>query len=288
MSCVCLRQGSRKKGRHQLHPATSLSPSQDTEGSEINLAAAPKIERKPPLEQDAGCVRTSRGHCGQQSYFCSTTGPPRIDAHSFIRLPASRVGDTHRDTKKAYTPTSSANGRSVGVERVPFGETNCDGVLVANVLCHLRLFVSFSMCIYMRAACWFWRWRTMETHLVLNDLMSQTHCLSVCLCVSVSLFLSGSMYGTSWILDQICDLFLLLLLSLYRWFTVAYRHGCTLFYYCKKAQTTHKRKTHWHANRMISYSLLPLFVEPLSLSFSIFLTYIHTYTHKNTHTSIVH
>lgn len=133
VSSVCLRQGSRikikkiklKKSRHQLHPATSLSLSQDTEGSEINLAAAPKIEHGPPLEQDAGCVGTSRGHSGQRSYFCSATGPPGVDAHSFIRLPASREGDTHRDTlekKNAYTPTSSANGRSVGVGRVPFGE----------------------------------------------------------------------------------------------------------------------------------------------------------------------
>lgn len=102
VSSVYLRQGSKvkKQARHQLHPATSLSPSQDTEGSEINLAAAPKIEHGPPLEQDAGCVGTSRGHCGQQSYFCSATGPPGVDAHSFIRLPASREGDTHGDTKK--------------------------------------------------------------------------------------------------------------------------------------------------------------------------------------------
>lgn len=97
------KEGKKKKGkksRHQLHPATSVSPSQDTEGSEINLAAAPKIEHQPPLEQDAGCVGTSRGHCGQQSYFCSATGPPGVDAHSFIQLPVSREGDTHRDAQK--------------------------------------------------------------------------------------------------------------------------------------------------------------------------------------------
>lgn len=38
------KQGKKKKRRHQLHPAMSVSPSQDTEGSEINLAAAPKID----------------------------------------------------------------------------------------------------------------------------------------------------------------------------------------------------------------------------------------------------
>lgn len=91
-SSVCLRQGS----RHQLHPAATLSASRDTEGSEINLAAAPKIEQGPPLEQDAGCVGTSRGHCGQQSYFCSATGPPGVDAHSFIRPPAIGAGGHRR------------------------------------------------------------------------------------------------------------------------------------------------------------------------------------------------
>lgn len=104
--CVLASGKQGKKKGHQLHPATSLSLSQDIEGSEINLAAAPKIEHRPPLEQDAGCVGTSRGHCGQQSYFCSATGPPGVDAHSFIWLPASRVGDTHRD-KNVHTPTCS-------------------------------------------------------------------------------------------------------------------------------------------------------------------------------------
>lgn len=97
---MCLRKGSRgkKKEAAGISYTTSVSPSQDTEGSEINLAAAPKIEHGPPLEQDADCVGTGRGHCGQQSYFCCATGPLGVDAHSFIRLPASRLGDTRRDT----------------------------------------------------------------------------------------------------------------------------------------------------------------------------------------------
>lgn len=75
-----------------------MSLSQDTEGSEINLAAAPKIEHEPPLEQDAGFAGS--GHCGQQSYFCSATGPAGVDAHSFIQLPVNGEGDTHRDAQK--------------------------------------------------------------------------------------------------------------------------------------------------------------------------------------------
>lgn len=48
-----------------------------------------------------------------------------------------------------------------------------------------------------------------------------------------------------------------------------------------KTQTTHKRKAHRHANRMISYSLcfLPLFFEPHSL-----LPLIHPHTQKYTQT----
>lgn len=84
------KKKNRKKSRHQLHPPTSVTPSQDTAGSEINPATAPKIERGPPLEQDAACVGTSGGHCGQQSYSCSATGPPGGDAHSFIQLALSR------------------------------------------------------------------------------------------------------------------------------------------------------------------------------------------------------
>lgn len=57
----------------------------------------PRIERAAPLEQDAGCVGTDRGHGGQQSYFCNATGPPGVDTHSFIQLPVSREGDTQRD-----------------------------------------------------------------------------------------------------------------------------------------------------------------------------------------------
>lgn len=116
---------SEKKCRDQLHPTTSPSPSEDTEGSEINLTAAPKIEHGPPLEQDAGCVGTSRGHCGQQSYFCSATGPPGVDANPFATdcLPAGWNTHTHRYRKNACTPTSSANGQPVGVGRGPFGVT---------------------------------------------------------------------------------------------------------------------------------------------------------------------
>lgn len=104
--CACVREaGKKKKEAAGISYTMSVSPSQDTEGSEINLAAAPKIEHGPPLEQDADCVGTGRGHCGQQSYFCCATGPLGVDAHSFIRLPASRLGDTRRDTHalKKYT-----------------------------------------------------------------------------------------------------------------------------------------------------------------------------------------
>lgn len=96
--CVLASGKQEKKEAAGISYTTSVSPSQDTEGSEINLAAAPKIEHGPPLEQDADCVGTGRGHCGQQSYFCCATGPLGVDAHSFIRLPASRLGDTRRDT----------------------------------------------------------------------------------------------------------------------------------------------------------------------------------------------
>lgn len=94
-----LKKKKKKTAGHQLHPGASVSLSQDMEGSEINLAAAPKIEHEPPLEQDAGFVGTSRGQCGQQSYFCSATGPAGVDAHSFIQLPVSREGDTHVHTQ---------------------------------------------------------------------------------------------------------------------------------------------------------------------------------------------
>lgn len=57
----------------------------------------PRIERAAPLERDAGCVGTDRGHCGQQSYFGNATRPPGVDTHSFIQLPVSRDGDTPRD-----------------------------------------------------------------------------------------------------------------------------------------------------------------------------------------------
>lgn len=63
-ACANLRQGSREE-REKKKKQASVTPFhvtvtiQDTEGSEINLADAPKIEPEPPLEQDAGYVRTS-------------------------------------------------------------------------------------------------------------------------------------------------------------------------------------------------------------------------------------
>lgn len=190
LSCVCLRKGSRKKKKEAagISYTMSVSPSQDTEGSEINLAAAPKIEHGPPLEQDADCVGTGRGHCGQQSYFCCATGPLGVDAHSFIRLPASRLGDTRRDTHalKKYT-----------LHALPVDhQQECDMLYLVKFTVKvselpLLFFLSpgdicvFSFlyeCIYTWAACWCLSWRTMETHLVPGDLMSQTQCLSVCLC----------------------------------------------------------------------------------------------------------
>lgn len=190
MSCVCLRQGSRKKkkkGRHQLHPATSLSPSQDTEGTEINLAAAPKIEHEPPLEQDVGCVRTSRGHRGQQSYFCSTTGPPGMDAHSFIGLPASRGrAHTQRNKKCVHTYklcqwTIGGSGTfSIWLQLTVMSSESPMFSVTWGYLCFV-----FFLCVFMwEQFAGFWRWRAMETHLAPSDLMSQTHVsLSVCVCL---------------------------------------------------------------------------------------------------------
>ena len=74
--------------------------------------------------------------------------------HSSDCLPCQRGrGHTQRHTQKknVYTPTSTANGRSVGVGHVPLGETYC-GVWVANVFCHLGLFVFFSL--YMSVFIW--------------------------------------------------------------------------------------------------------------------------------------
>lgn len=267
------KEGKKKKSRHQLHPATSVSPSQDTEGSEINLAAAPKIEHQPPLEQDAGCVGTSRGHCGQQSYFCSATGPPGVDAHSFIQLPVSREGDTHRDAQKkinVYTPTSSANRQSVGVGCVPFGETYCDGVRVAKVFGHLGLCIWVYL--YTWAACWCLSWRTMETHLaVLSDFMPQTHCFSVCVC-----FFNWQC-STSWLLDHIC-LFLLLLLCLFRWFTLTYRQGCTSNAITKTLMIQKRNAPKDQQNDFLS-SPFPSFVFGDSRTLHLCL-HTHTHTHQ--------
>lgn len=90
---VCLRQGSReerKKKRGSVTPFHVTVTAQDTEGSKINLADAPKIEPKPPLEQDAGYVRTSWGHCGQLSYFWCVTRPGGAETQE----PASRLAHT--------------------------------------------------------------------------------------------------------------------------------------------------------------------------------------------------
>lgn len=109
----------------------------------------PKIELRLPLEQDAGCVGTSRGHRGQQSYFCSATGPPGMDAHSFIRLPAGRVVDSHRDTNNnLYTPTLSANGRSVGIFSISWNQLwwhlSCFFFVTSGYFCRLSTYT----CVY--------------------------------------------------------------------------------------------------------------------------------------------
>lgn len=131
----------------------------DTEGTEINLAAAPKIEHGAPLEQDAGSVGTSRGHRGQQSYFWSATGPPGADAHSFIRLPASGAGDTHEDTKKrthlhALPVDDPSAWDTSRLMDLPATASEMP-IFPLFFCCHLKLFVFF---VYERvstsAACW--------------------------------------------------------------------------------------------------------------------------------------
>lgn len=140
VSSVCLRQGSKvgrrgggkkKKSRHQLHPATSVSPSQDTEGTEINLAAAPKNRAR-------GSIRTGRRLCVWERAEVTvvsrviSAAPPDLQEstpRSFIQPPVSREGDTHREALRqkynVYTPTASANGQPAGEGPVPFGETLC-------------------------------------------------------------------------------------------------------------------------------------------------------------------
>lgn len=101
----------------------SVSPSQDTEGSEINLAAAPEIEHEPPLEQtqavweQAEVTVVSRVISG---------APPDLQELTPIHLSncLSAGKGTHTET-----PTGSANRQSVGVGCVPFG--------VAKVFSHL-------------------------------------------------------------------------------------------------------------------------------------------------------
>lgn len=106
---------------------------------------------------------------------------------------------------------------------------------------------------------------------------------TVSLCLSL-LPLLEAQHILAMLLDRTSSL-ILLLFSLYRWFTLAHRHECSLFATAKTlTQTTHKRKVDENASRMISYSF---FFLPFVLS-SAFLSYVHTRTLTNTHTSIVH
>lgn len=280
--CVLASGKQEKKEAAGISYTTSVSPSQDTEGSEINLAAAPKIEHGPPLEQDADCVGTGRGHCGQQSYFCCATGPLGVDAHSFIRLPASRLGDTRRDThtfkKNApymlYQWTISRSG------------TCCIwwNLLWRCLSYHFFFFVTRGyLCLFLPI----WVYLYVSCLLVFelkddgNTPGSQWPHVSdtVSLCLSL-LPLLEVQHILAMLLDCTSSL-ILLLFSPYRWFTLAHRHECSLF----ATDTDNAQKeSGWKCqqNDFLQF-LFPSFV----LS-SAFLSYVHTRTLTNTHTSIVH
>lgn len=165
---------------------------------------------------------TSRGHCGQQSYFCSATGPPGVDAHSFIWLPASRVGDTHRD-KNVHTPTCSCqwtisrSGTCSIWWNLLWQRPSCQCFFVTwGYLCLFSLYMSVFIW-ELPAGVWAeGRWK--------HTWFWVTSCLRHTVSLSVSVSLAGStLYHGYWITLAVYFCFF------YRWFTVAYRHGCTLF-----------------------------------------------------------
>lgn len=281
LSCVCLRKGSRKKKKEAagISYTTSVSPSQDTEGSEINLAAAPKIEHGPPLEQDADCVGTGRGHCGQQSYFCCATGPLGVDAHSFIRLPASRLGDTRRDTHalKKYT-----------LHALPVDhQQECDMLYLVKFtvkVSELPLLFFFVTRGYLCLFLPIWVYLYVSCLLVFelkddgNTPGSRWPHVSdtVSLCLSL-LPLLEAQHILAMLLDRTSSL-ILLLFSPYRWFTLARRHECSLFATAKTSTQTKgkwmKMPAEWFLT--VSFSFLCSFLcLPLIRQ--------HAHTHKYTH-----
>lgn len=86
--------------RHCHHPP-------DTEGSEINVAAAPKIERWPPSEQDAG-RQCGNKHRSPRSGRVISVAPLDLQEwtpiHCCCWLPAGRGTHTHTERKtKVWT-----------------------------------------------------------------------------------------------------------------------------------------------------------------------------------------
>lgn len=126
-----------------------------------------------------------------ESYFCSATGPPGGDAHSFIRLPASGVGDTHTQKKKCVHTymlcqwTISRSGTCSIWLNVLWWRPSCQCFFY-----HLELFVSFSlyMSVFIRelpAGVWAeGRWK--------HTWFWLTSCLRHTVSPSVSVSLAGS------------------------------------------------------------------------------------------------
>lgn len=176
----------------------------------------------------------------------------------------------------------------MGVGHVPLGETYC-GAWVANVFCHRGLFVFFFFvyeCIYMRAGCRCLSWRTMETHLVvLSDLMSQTHRLSVSDSVSLAGSTAHHRCGITLVVDVCC--FNSVYVDNLRRPTDVDAH----FYRCKKQRQRGKGKdTDTPIEWFLTASFSFLCSLRVSLCFSVFLSCILTHIRAptNTHTSIVH
>ena len=160
---------------------------------------------------------------------------------------------------------------------------SCQCFLSPGAIC---VFFFVYECIYMRAGCRCLSWRTMETHLVvLSDLMSQTHRLSVSVSVSLAGSTAHHRCGITLAVDVCC--FYSVYVDDLRQPTDVDAH----FYHCKRHRQRGNGKdtdmpTEWFLTA--SFSFLCSLRVSLCVCLSSSHASSHTYARTNTHASIVH